>query len=64
VTRYASGAAVTIAQLDAADPELADAIFLHGHPGWTPRDLDELPEHTLTLLRLIGVKTAEANKRG
>jgi hypothetical protein len=63
VTRYATGTAVTVSALDEADPDLADALFLHSHPGWTMSDLDALPEHTLSLLRLIGLKANEAANR-
>jgi hypothetical protein len=60
---YANGSAVSVADLDEADPDLTDALFLHAHPGWTPADLDATPEHMLGLLRLVGLKANEAANR-
>lgn len=61
--RFAAGSAVSLEAVNAADPDLSDALFLHTHPGWSPRDLDEAPERLVSLMRLVATKTAAAQNR-
>jgi len=42
-------------------------LFLHEHPGWTWRDLQETPYEIVELIRMIGhetetIRAARANK--
>lgn len=57
VALYANGQAVN------ADRRLADAIFLHRHPGWSWDDLQNAPSDVVALMRLLDqteVKAANA----
>lgn len=47
IGRYAAGLKVSV------DQRMADAVFLHTHPGWTYRDLMETPSDIVMLMRLI-----------
>jgi hypothetical protein len=43
------------------DPDVADALILHGRPAWTWRALHETPARVVDALRLID---AEVARRG
>jgi hypothetical protein len=58
IGRLVLGHAVSEAEIDALpDPDLLrDAMFLHDHPTWTQRDLDETDRDLLHMLKSLRTK--------
>lgn len=44
------------------DQLMADAVFLHTHPGWTYRDLMETPSDIVMMMRLIADAEAKVKQ--
>lgn len=58
MTLWAHGQAIN------ADRRLADALFLHRHPGWSWDDLQNAPADVVALMRLVDqAETKAANAR-
>lgn len=41
------------------DPALRAAIFLHNHPGWSPRDLETADPDLIELMRQLDAQEAQ-----
>lgn len=47
----------------AEDPALRAAFFLHRHPGWTLRNLEDADDDVVELMRAIDRAEADAEQR-
>lgn len=45
------------------DRVFADALFLHNHPGWSPRDLADAPEELIETMNVITAAVATARDK-
>ncbi len=58
IRQWAAGVAIR------ADGDLADALFLHEHPGWSWRDLQDAPAVVVKHLRAIDAAVSARKARG
>jgi hypothetical protein len=49
-------------KVEATDPALRTAVFLHNHPAWSPRDLEHADPDVIDLMRALDGAVAKVQQ--